>query len=276
MNIVCRQGSFFFFFQIYLKTHDCMHETHLFLSVYWVSLAYLGVFGFSAFQIENSHFVSVFFPCKSNCRLNSIIPVELMKRKHKTLLNFFSFKTLNLRSVHKSVYQNFQPNHHAFVLCIITLVFLAVWNSEKKLFQKHSSVDRLYVITVPMVHCNLWRIWIETNWNRCEHAKESFQLYVNLPLHIWRMQYILIFFICGTFSSFFNKTIEKSKESERYMGGERMKNWKIIITLHYVFYLNFDSVDRRMPRARKIFRTEWKKKNGKWKENGMEIVYPFE
>lgn len=32
-----------------------------------------------------------------------------------------------------------------------------------------------------------------------------------------------------------------------------MRNWKIIITLHYVFYLNFDSVDRRMPRARKFF-----------------------
>lgn len=111
-----------------------------------------------------------------------------------------------------------------------------------------------------MLHCNLWRIPIETNWNRCEQQRNHFNCMLICHCTFVRMQYISIisFFSGGRFFNEIAGEIERTR-------GERMENWKIIITLHYVFYLNFDSVDRRMPRAREFFRI--------LKRSRMEVLY---
>lgn len=69
--------------QIYLEKHDCMHWTYLFLSVYWISLAYLGIFGY---RLQNCKFT---FRLSFSCEFNSSFELyNSWRNNEKKTLNF--------------------------------------------------------------------------------------------------------------------------------------------------------------------------------------------
>lgn len=137
----------------FISKHMIMHWTYLLLlllSVYWISLAYLGTFGD---RLSNSQIhISILFTVQIfNCRLNFIIPVKIMRRKHKTLINFcrccfrFLFENAQAIIVH-GFFQNFWVEPHICVMHRRLSLFLIepaknAWETFF-IYQKGGSVDR--------------------------------------------------------------------------------------------------------------------------------------